>query len=368
MKPFILLLLHISLIYSQNIESINPVKISGGTGETIKIKGSGFGNENTGEIFFYSGTDNNHDYYHVLDSTNFWYYGLVWNDSLIITELPDFANSGYVFIKNKKESNKVNYWVNFKYLGAKWFKNCNFIFQDNAPNGKKYFKDLQEIKDWNSNKFSFSFYPGQITNFKENGINEIGWGKISISHALSQTKTYVKDGIINECDIILNSDIAEWDSIDFRIVMLHELGHAIGLDDLCSELDKHKVMSGVYRPGNKRYLSIDEVEGYNWIYGAKLTNVKQISEEKKMSVELQNYPNPFNSETSISFYISDIIAKVTINIYDITGMWVDGIQEELYKQGQHIYKFKNPGASGAYLCNLFVNNKLVSQLKMIAIK
>jgi hypothetical protein len=362
MKTFILIhILFISLSLSQTIESVFPTKISGGTGELITIKGKNFGNENTGQIYFYSYTDNGYDYYHVLDTLNFWYYGETWNDTLIITELPSFANSGYVFVKNKKESNRINYRVNFKYLGSKWNHNCQFVFYDNCPNGKRYFNDLVNIKDWNSDKFSYSFIQGETT-LKQNGINEIGWSKIMYNHCLAITKTYTDNGI-NECDIILNSDI-DWNYIDFKIVMLHELGHGLGLDDLESNYDKFKVMYANYTDSNARYLSISDIEGYNWIYKASLTNVKQKREEK-MDFTLKNFPNPFNLSTRIFCNIPKN-GNLEIVIYNSLGQETKTINANV-KSGIFYDDFKAE-SSGVYFAVLFFNNKLVNSLKMIAIK
>ena len=66
----------------------------------------------------------------------------------------------------------------------------------------------------------------------------------------------------------------------------------------------------------------------------------------------QNFPNPFNPSTSISFTIPRT-SKINLSIYDIRGVLIEHIVNDIYELGTHTIDFDSEGySSGIYLYRL----------------
>ena len=66
----------------------------------------------------------------------------------------------------------------------------------------------------------------------------------------------------------------------------------------------------------------------------------------------QNYPNPFNAGTTLSFFVP-AAARVSIDIYDVSGKRVDGYDAREYPRGTHALAWSPADrgvAAGLYLC------------------
>ncbi|GAB4337086.1 MAG: hypothetical protein Kow0037_19370 [Calditrichia bacterium] len=87
----------------------------------------------------------------------------------------------------------------------------------------------------------------------------------------------------------------------------------------------------------------------------------------------QNYPNPFNSGTTISFQIEKHY-RVKLIIYDLTGKEVITLTNQYYNRGFYEInwngKYWEGGdvASGVYICNFLLDNKLQDVRKMFLIR
>ncbi len=82
----------------------------------------------------------------------------------------------------------------------------------------------------------------------------------------------------------------------------------------------------------------------------------------------QNYPNPFNPETKIKYSISKE-SYVELKIFDITGSEVISLVNEKKNKGFYEVSFNGiPFTSGMYFYQLMVDNKIVSNKKMIMLK
>lgn len=63
----------------------------------------------------------------------------------------------------------------------------------------------------------------------------------------------------------------------------------------------------------------------------------------------QNYPNPFNPTTTLWYWLPDA-AHVTISLYDVTGRWLQTLEEGVRKCGHHELHFQDDElASGTYI-------------------
>ncbi|HFE65353.1 MAG TPA: T9SS type A sorting domain-containing protein [Caldithrix sp.] len=87
----------------------------------------------------------------------------------------------------------------------------------------------------------------------------------------------------------------------------------------------------------------------------------------------QNYPNPFNSTTTIPFQI-ETGYDVKLIIYDLTGKEVITLVNKYYNRGFYEInwngKNKEGGdiASGVYICNFLLNNKLQDVRKLFLVR
>ncbi len=93
---------------------------------------------------------------------------------------------------------------------------------------------------------------------------------------------YVSTGELVDTDIILNSthpfgiDFSP-DKFDAESVLLHELGHALGLANLYSPSDSDKVMYGYIAKGQiKRSLHQDDINGVVYLYGEETPSLSQV--------------------------------------------------------------------------------------------
>ncbi len=81
--------------------------------------------------------------------------------------------------------------------------------------------------------------------------------------------------------------------------------------------------------------------------------------------DFSNYPNPFSTETEVVFSLNET-SKIQVSIYNLMGVKVFGIPEEIYSAGRNRLKLKrNQLSSGNYLLVLKVsegqkNSRLIS--------
>jgi len=81
----------------------------------------------------------------------------------------------------------------------------------------------------------------------------------------------------------------------------------------------------------------------------------------------QNYPNPFNPSTIIRFHIATE-ARVTLNIYDLTGRSIAQLLDQRMRAGEHSATFDAAGlTSGIYLYRIRADGWTATQ-KMVLIK
>jgi hypothetical protein len=83
---------------------------------------------------------------------------------------------------------------------------------------------------------------------------------------------------------------------------------------------------------------------------------------------LPPYPNPFNPETTIQFTIDTIYDEVSLNIFDISGRWVETLADGILESGSHKMQwFAGNHPSGIYFAVLQSGHTMQST-KLILIK
>ncbi len=100
----------------------------------------------------------------------------------------------------------------------------------------------------------------------------------------------------------------------------------------------------------------------------KYSNIVEVNAVMPIQYSLsQNYPNPFNPSTKINFAIPTN-AKVTLNVYGITGELVKTLVDEELAAGNYVIDFDASGlASGTYFYRIIAND-FVQTRKMLLIK
>jgi hypothetical protein len=82
----------------------------------------------------------------------------------------------------------------------------------------------------------------------------------------------------------------------------------------------------------------------------------------------QNAPNPFGTVTSINYELQNS-AKVTLNVYDVTGKKVIEQNQGDLAAGKHSVKVNAENlAAGVYYYSLKVNENVTSSMKMVVVK
>jgi hypothetical protein len=95
------------------------------------------------------------------------------------------------------------------------------------------------------------------------------------------------------------------------------------------------------------------------------TSVNEFVNGAKFS---QNAPNPFGTVTTINYELQNS-AKVTLNVYDVTGKKVIEQNQGDLTAGKHSVKVNAENlAAGVYYYSLKVNENVTSSMKMVVVK
>jgi hypothetical protein len=264
------------------ISSISPDRQSAGTDSEITINGTNFGaSQGTGKVeFFYR-----------VNQPKIEGPVVSWSDTRIVCKVPigtiggvpASAASGPVTVTSGAgvTSNGYLFRVTFSYGGKKWASdNVAYRINENLSSMTGEGQALQDAANsWSSANSKFRLvFDGTHTNTAValNGHNDLGWGTMANPAAIGQSSSWSANGIITECDIVLNS-VMPWNtsspSIDIETIALHELGHWLNLRDQYGSYgdgvyDSGKIMYGTtYYNLLKRLVFADEILGIQWIYG-----------------------------------------------------------------------------------------------------
>jgi Tol biopolymer transport system component len=272
------------------ITGISPTKASAGTGTSVTITGSGFGD--TGKPNFVDFT------YKPAGSggpeSPSWQWIpanqiLNWEDTRIVCEVPveplgrraypASSGSGPVRVMNAAGlwSNTVDLSISFGFLWRWAAPVVKYTVVTSNAGWREMVKAAAET--WSDSGSAFRFvYVGNGLGKPSlgNGINEIYWGEASSMASTDYRPGPLSDpNGIGETDIVFNNALP-WGSHvkgkwDVRTIALHEMGHVVGLRDLYGAADRGKAMYG-YRDhlGHSNSivhsLSPDDIAGARWIY------------------------------------------------------------------------------------------------------
>lgn len=260
------------------VSSITPSGRNAGARERVTITGAGFkSTRGTGRVEFPHGASTSGTAR--LAATNI----IEWSDTKIVCEVPRRAQSGRVYVTNSGgiSSAGFSYSVGFSASGLKAgslpFK---YRINENSPDltgeGAAIKRALQT---WSNSGSDFALsYAGTSASSANpparNSSNDIYFASSGFSDSgMLGWNVYwfnSTNGIL-ESDIVLN-DKYTWSNApargqhDVESVILHELGHTVGLDDQYAEF--HKVMGASVSGTTRRSLSTTEIDGALYIYGS----------------------------------------------------------------------------------------------------
>lgn len=100
--------------------------------------------------------------------------------------------------------------------------------------------------------------------------NSVSYGDYSDPNVLGVTAIWFRGKTIYEYDIMLDEDFFPGGAYDLDTVVLHEFGHAAGLDDLYNSVCQDEVMYGYLGVDDvKSELQLGDITGIQTLYGAK---------------------------------------------------------------------------------------------------
>lgn len=294
------------------ISGISPVRSNAGIGDVITITGSGFGaTRGSGSVSFLLG-----DSISGIRKAAEVYPS--WSDTQIRCEVPAGVQAGSVRITTAAGTTFTSayYDIGFSTSGKHVTQNplvyrVNENTADVAGEGAAFAAAFATWSGAGSNfRAQKSPTPGTRTKYPPvyDEINDaffapaeyFGTGVLAVNYL------WLAPGsdIIYETDLVMNDGVA-WSigavsgRYDIETLALHEVGHAVGLDDQYSEL--HEVMGASWSNGTRRALTQSEQEGAVYLYGYDATiapGAPQISSATHSTQDI------WVSRTSASFAFS----------------------------------------------------------------
>ena len=232
-----------------NIETISPMELNAGTGEILTITGSGFDSIQNGTQIWFTFADNP---YSIFNSNGFKIIN--WSDTLIKIVVPDKAATGSIYMyRDGVQLAQSPQSLTIRFAVMNIFNNkINLCNKDNAGgitfNMTNDFNNnidarnrlIESIDFWKCNTLINLKTGDNIDKFSfGDGINTIRWEENNElpDGVLGQTRSSIQScsngNIQRETDIVYSRK-AKWnfgfqnpqaDQIDFKSVILHELGH-----------------------------------------------------------------------------------------------------------------------------------------------
>jgi putative cell wall-binding protein len=259
------------------IDTISPSAAPAGTGDTIKILGSGFGTTKGSVEFYYRGTTPI-----VANGTKI----KSWSDTLIETEVPvgpvnDYAASAgsgpmRVVTSGGTKSADRTFTVTFGYGGAKWAASPSFkIYANSSDTADESALVQAGANAWNNRaNFSLTYAGGTTSPALGNNVNEVWWSSLPVG-VIGQATYYYEGSTLVEADVRFTTSDPEvtWGdgtggTFDLQSVATHEFGHWLTLRDLYGSADSTKVMYGMIGAGQQRRTpSASDHAGISYIYG-----------------------------------------------------------------------------------------------------
>ena len=259
------------------IGAASPKAAPAGVGARVTIIGSGFGIEQgLGRVLFFAAAGQQG-----LDARI-----VSWSDTRIVCRVPigsiaemDAPSSGpvHVITNDGQTSNDVQFAVVFSFDKAQWaVPTCTYRVSRRFPAGVAA-AVAAAAQTWNAAGTTFQFVDGGTCGAGSvlgDGHNDIVWATGLPAGYSAVTSTLTVGSCIVEADTKLNASVTWGDATadgsvtDVQTIVLHELGHWLGLRDLYGQGDADKVMYGARGAGDiARALAPADQAGKRWIYG-----------------------------------------------------------------------------------------------------
>jgi hypothetical protein len=259
------------------ISGVSPARAAAGVGAKITITGSGFGIvQGLGRVLFFTQPGQPG-----LDARI-----VTWSDTSIVCRVPigsvggaDAPSSGplHVITSGGQTSNDIQFTVIFSFDRSQWaVPNCIYRVDSRFPALRLAAAVAAATQTWDAAGTPFQFTDGGKSGTRAvlgDGHNDIVWSSTLPAGYSARTSTYTVGSCIIEADTRLSTVVAWGDatadgsSTDLQTIVLHELGHWLGLRDLYGQSDTGKVMYGVRGVGDTcRSLTPADRAGKLWIY------------------------------------------------------------------------------------------------------
>lgn len=307
----------VTALSSPVVATITPADQVAGIGRTVQIDGSGFG-ATQGQVHFVYGLSVNPGYYDAAPVVS-------WSDTRIVVQVPRYASAGSVRVTTAGGLTEYRaYDVGFSTAGYKMPGQVSYLVNENHPGVTGEGAEIVKAFDtWNAAGSVFRVSrAGESTRTESVGVgnnrNEIWFAPTSDlpgSLALNYLWSYPGQDYL-ESDIILNTAFnwatsATGSAFDIQSVVLHEVGHTVGLDDQYPNYDR--VMGAAVGGVNRRTLTASERAGAAYLHGAETPDVPQPTEEDtETPTEPPETPSdPVTSTPSPSALLGDAAARLT---------------------------------------------------------
>ena len=268
--------LSVTALAAPTVATISPAKQIAGMGRTVQIDGSGFGaTQGNGKVQFVYGLRVNPGY---LEAPGGYAPIVSWSDTRIVVQVPQHASSGSVRITTGGGSVALkSYDVGFSTSGRKLPGPMSYRINENyAGVTGEGAEIVKAFESWNAAGSLFRVANAGSTSASGadsngNGSSEIWFAHLGENSSLALNYLWSNSGEeYIESDIIINTAYswrpsATSSAFDIQSVILHEVGHAVGLDDQYPNTDR--VMGAAIVGQNRRTLTLDEKVGAVFLHG-----------------------------------------------------------------------------------------------------